>query len=74
MISRKIIFVVLGTALVACGKHESDVVDPNFKISQYIDILELKTADCDYCGMTFFGAVSIKVISRKMLLLPKNSF
>ncbi len=57
MISKEIIFVVLATALVACSQHKSDVVDLNSKMSQYIDILELKTADCDYCWMTFFGAV-----------------
>ena len=31
------------------------------KMSQYIGELEFKTSTCDYCGMTFFGAVSTKV-------------
>ena len=27
-----------------------------------IDCLAVKTAECDFCGMTFFGALSFKVI------------
>ena len=29
---------------------------------QNIQTLNIKTADCDFCGMTFFGAVSFKVV------------
>ena len=28
---------------------------------QSINLLAIKTAECDFCGMTFFGAVSLKV-------------
>ena len=39
----------------------------NFSIvhenEQPIDCLAVKTAECDFCGMTFFGALSFKVIN-----------
>ena len=56
--------VVLGiivTVLVTFSKSETDMAFPESNVSQYIDMLELRTADCDFCGMTFFGAVSFKV-------------
>ena len=32
-----------------------------YKTEQPIDFLAVKTAECDFCGMTFFGALSFKV-------------
>ena len=28
---------------------------------QFINLFAVKTADCNFCGMTFFGALSFKV-------------
>jgi len=33
------------------------------KTEQPIDFLAVKTAECDFCGMTFFGALSFKICS-----------
>ena len=61
MYPQKVILGVLVTAMVTFSKAESDKTDTELNVSQYIDMLEIKTADCDFCGMTFFGAVSLKV-------------
>ena len=40
---------------------------------QKIGMLVVGTADCDFCGMTFFGALSFKVIPKYIKINRKTS-
>ena len=40
---------------------------------QKIGMIVVGTADCDFCGMTFFGALSFKVIPKYIKINRKAS-
>ena len=40
---------------------------------QKIGMIVVGTADCDFCGMTFFGALSFKVIPKYIKITRKAS-
>ena len=74
MIIGKVDLGVLLVSLITLTKSEKDWVGQQFTISQYIDMLEVKTADCDFCGMTFFGAVSFKVCCMLKKIMHEKQF